>query len=186
MVLNIVLNCCEHETAGWPHIYKSDLEFDNTYQMLLEIKQVPTFHLQYALLCHLGHLYVPSSECANMILEVHYNQVVGHFGPEKIVAVLQKYFYWPKLRQNVGNYIKSYTSCNISKPTIKKQGLYNPLPTPSGPWESISMDYISSLPSTKHGNDCVFMVDEKFSKMAILATYKKSITIEATANLFFE
>jgi hypothetical protein len=44
------------------------------------------------------------------------------------------------------------------KPTIKKQGLYTPLPTPDRPWQSISMDYMSGLPSTKHGNDCVFMV----------------------------
>jgi hypothetical protein len=74
------------------------------------------------------------------------------------VAVLQKYFYWPNLQKDVGKYIKSCTACAIAKPTIKKQGLYTPLPTPSRPWESISMDYMSGLPSTKHGNDCVFVV----------------------------
>jgi hypothetical protein len=54
------------------------------------------------------------------------------------------------------------------------------------PWESISMDYMSGLPSTKHGNDCVFMVIDRFSKMVVLAPCKKSITVEATAKLFFE
>ena len=48
------------------------------------------------------------------------------------------------------------------------------------------MDYMSGLPSTKHGNDCIFMVVDRFSKMAILAAYKKSITTEATGKLFFE
>ena len=43
-----------------------------------------------------------------------------------------------------------------------------------------------SLPSTKHGNDCVFVVVDRFSKMAIMAAYKKNITAEATAKLFFE
>jgi hypothetical protein len=33
--------------------------------------------------------------------------------------------------------------------------MYNPLPTPENPWESISMD-MSSLPSTKQVNDCIF------------------------------
>jgi hypothetical protein len=121
-----------------------------------------------------------------MIWEAHYSQVAGHFRVEKIVAVLQKYFYWPNLRQDVGKYIRSCTTCTIAKPTIKKQGLYTPLPTPSQPWESISMDYMSGLPSTKHGNDYVFVVIDKFSKMAILAACKKSITTEATAKLFFE
>jgi hypothetical protein len=65
----------------------------------------------------------------------------------------------------------------ISNPNIKKQGMYTPLPTPNGPWESISMDYMSSLPSTKKGNDYVFMVVDQFSKMVIMVAYKKSITI---------
>lgn len=48
------------------------------------------------------------------------------------------------------------------------------------------MDYMFGLPSTKHDNDFVFMVINKFSKMAILAAYKNSITIEAIAKLLFE
>ena len=71
-------------------------------------------------------------------------------------------------------------------PTVKKQRLYTPLPTPNGKWESISMDYMSGLPSTKHGNDYVFVVVDRFSKMAILIACKKTISAEATTKLFFE
>jgi hypothetical protein len=59
------------------------------------------------------------------------------------------------------------------------------MPTPYIPWESISMEYMSYLPSTKHGNDYVFMVIDRFSKMKILAPCKKSIIVEAIANIFF-
>jgi hypothetical protein len=48
------------------------------------------------------------------------------------------------------------------------------------------MDYMSGLPSTKRGNDYVFVVFDFFSKMAILAAWKKNITTKATAKLFFE
>ena len=48
------------------------------------------------------------------------------------------------------------------------------------------MDYMLGLPSTKHVNDYVFVVVDKFSKMAIMAAGKKNITAEATAKLFFE
>jgi hypothetical protein len=48
------------------------------------------------------------------------------------------------------------------------------------------MDYMSSLLCTKWGNDCVFVVVDFFSKMAILVACKKSITTEATAKLFYE
>lgn len=48
------------------------------------------------------------------------------------------------------------------------------------------MDYMFFFPSTKHGNDCVFVVVDKFSKMAILVACKKSIIAEATTKLYFE
>jgi hypothetical protein len=112
--------------------------------------------------------------------------VARHFEVEKTVEILQKHFYWMKLQQEVNKYIISYTACVISKSTTKKQGMYTPLPTPDRPWESISVDYMSFLSSTKQGNDYVFVVVDHFSKMAILATCKKSITTEATTNIFFE
>lgn len=95
-----------------------------------------------------------------MIWKAHYSRVIRHFGVEKTVAVLQKYFYWSNLRQDVKKYIRSSIS--------------------------ISMDYMSCLPSNKHGNNCVFVVVDKFSKMAIIAAYKKNITVKSTAKLFFE
>jgi hypothetical protein len=54
------------------------------------------------------------------------------------------------------------------------------------PWESISMDYMSGLSSTKQGNDCVFVVIDRFSKMAILTVCKKNIIVEDTAKIFFK
>jgi hypothetical protein len=80
----------------------------------------------------------------------------------------------------------SCTACAIARPIIKKEGMYTPLPTPDMPSESISMDYMSGLPSTKKGNDFVFSVVDQFSKMTILASYKKNITVEATAKIFFK
>jgi hypothetical protein len=145
VTLTTVLDSCGHETSRWPHLYETDPDFSNTYQMLGANTTVTNFHLQDGLLCHLGHLCVPSSEQVKLIWESHYSRVAGHFGMENTVAVLQRHFYWPKLRQDVSKYIWSYTSCAISKPTTKKQGLYTPLPTPDRPWESISMDYMSGL-----------------------------------------
>jgi hypothetical protein len=93
MALTTVLNSYGHGTSDSPLLYTSDPEFDHPYNTLLEGKQVPDFHLQDAFLCHLGHLCVPSSEHAKMIWEAHYSRVTRHFGVEKTLTVLQKYFY---------------------------------------------------------------------------------------------
>jgi hypothetical protein len=48
------------------------------------------------------------------------------------------------------------------------------------------MNYMSGLPSNRRGNDCVFVVVDHFSKMAILVACKKSITVEDIAKILFE
>ena len=48
------------------------------------------------------------------------------------------------------------------------------------------MNYMFGLPSTKHGNDYIFVVVDQFSKMVILTTCKKNIMAKATTNLFFD
>jgi hypothetical protein len=121
VTLTMVIDSCRHETFGWSQLYDNDPDFATTYQMLGTSMTISDFHLQDGLLCHLGHLCVPSSEHVKLIWEAHYSRVVGHFGMEKTVAVLQKYFYWSKLRQDVSKYIRSCTACSIAKLTIKKQ-----------------------------------------------------------------
>jgi hypothetical protein len=68
---------------------------------------------------------------------------------------------------------------------IKKQRLYTPLSTLDRPWESIS-NYMFGLPSTKHENDCVFVVVDRLFKMVVLETNMERIIVEAITKLFFE
>jgi hypothetical protein len=97
VALTTVLESYGHETSRWPHLYETDPDFSTTYQMLGENSVVANLHLQDRLLYHLGHLFVPSSKNAKMIWEAHYSHLAINFGVEKIVVVLQKHFYWPKL-----------------------------------------------------------------------------------------
>jgi hypothetical protein len=62
MTLTTVLDSCDHETSRWPQLYETDPDFATTYQMLGANAVVDNFHLQDGLLCHLGHICVPSSE----------------------------------------------------------------------------------------------------------------------------
>jgi hypothetical protein len=184
--LTKMLHSCGHEASGWPQLYQYDPNFATTYQFLGTGENVTNFKIQDGLLCHLVHLCVPTRERAKIIWEAHYSRMGGHFCMEKTMVVLHKHFYWPKLRQDISKYIISCTACAIAKLEIKKQGLCTPLPTLKRPWESISMDYMSDILSTKHDNHYVFVVVDRFSKMAIITACKKSFTTTNTTKIFFE
>lgn len=67
----------------------------------------------------------------------------------------------------------------------KPEGLLNPLPVPTRPWESIYMDFISSLPKVDRYL-AVMVVINRLSKCATFVPLQKACGAEETATLFFK
>lgn len=76
--------------------------------------------------------------------------------------------------------------CATSKPSKRKLGLYTPVPIPSHPWESISMDFAGGLPMSRKVHDYLYVVVDRLSKMCVLMPCKKQATTEQTTNMFFQ
>ena len=94
--------------------------------------------------------------------------------------------YKTRMKNELIEYIQECITCSIAKLGNCKLGLCLPLPIPDKPWHSISIDFMSSLPTTKHGHEIVYVVVDIFSKMAILVAYIKAISVEEFAKKNYE
>jgi hypothetical protein len=110
---------------------------------------------------------------------------MGHFGRDKTFEMLADHFYWPKMRRNVERLVRRCITCHKAKSKLKPYGLYTPLPIANNPWKDISMDFVLGLPQTKKGRDSIFVVVDRFSKIAHFIPCHKSDDASHIASLFF-
>ena len=111
---------------------------------------------------------------------------MGHFCGKKTENVLVTHFFWPKMRRDVERFVGRCTTCQKAKSHLKPHGLCMPLLVPSIPWADISIDFILGLPRTKRGRDSIFVVVDRFSKMAHVIPCHKSDDVVHIADFFFK
>ena len=131
-------------------------------------------------------LCIPASSVRLLLLqEAHGGGLMGHFGAKKTEDILADHFFWPKMRRDVERFVSRCTTCQKAKSRLNAHGLYMPLPVPNAPWEDISMDFVLGLPRTRKGRDSVFVVVDRFSKMAHFIPCHKTDDATHIADLFF-
>jgi len=111
---------------------------------------------------------------------------MGHFGVAKTLDTLHEHFFWPQMRKSVHSFSDKCITCRKDKSKVQHHGLYTPLPIPTMPWVDISMDFILGLPKTSKGMDSIFVVVDRFSKMAHFIPCHKVDDACFIANLFFK
>ncbi|XP_031126079.1 uncharacterized protein LOC116028495 [Ipomoea triloba] len=121
----------------------------------------------------------------SLISESHGGGLMGHFGISKTYDALHKHFYWPRMKKDVETFVNNCTTCHHAKSKSLPQGLYTPLSVPSGPWLDISMDFVLGLPMSSKRKDSIFVVVDRFSKMARFIACTKTDDATHIANLFF-
>lgn len=81
----------------------------------------------------------------------------------------------------VFRFIKKCVSRAKDKSKLNHYGLYQPLLIPRPPWKDISMDFILGLPEC----DSIFVVVDRFSKMAHFIPCHKTDNASHIVDLFF-
>jgi hypothetical protein len=139
------------------------------------------------LLYHKGKIWIPNDiDLKKLIMEAeHDSMVAGHMGMDKTTEMIRRNFFWPKMGEEIEDYVRSCEDCQRNKASRhKRHGTLHPLELSYSPWDSISMDFIIQLPLSE-GCATVWIIVDRFTKMAHFIPIKeKEKTAEGCAKLF--
>jgi RNase H-like domain found in reverse transcriptase/Reverse transcriptase (RNA-dependent DNA polymerase)/Integrase zinc binding domain/Chromo (CHRromatin Organisation MOdifier) domain len=144
------------------------------------------------IVCYKGKIFVPDDIALRKALlqRFHDSPLAGHFGRDRTKELIQRHYHWMGIDRHVEEYVKSCPECQFSH--AKRHRPYGELVSlepPSGPWEDLSMDFITDLPSSKKGDsvyNAILVIVDRFTKMALYIPTVKTVTSEILAELYME
>ena len=120
-----------------------------------------------------------------LLKETHDPVWVGHPGVDRMLALLSRSYFWPKMESDVEAYVKTCLVCQQDKVEKKKEAaLLQSLPIPKRPWVSVSMDFIGGFPKVD-GMSSVMVVVDRFSKYAVFIAAPLTCPSDVAATLFY-
>ena len=90
------------------------------------------------------------------------------------------------MQSDFGKFVDSCLIFQKVKGLTYSVGLYNSFPIPCKPWDSISMNFVLGLPRIKAGHDSIFVVVDRFSKMAHFIPCRTTHDASHIVGLFFK
>ncbi len=120
-----------------------------------------------------------------VLFECHDTVGAGHLGVAKTADLVTRRFYWPRMHDDVVQYVKQCTKCQCNKSSNQlTAGLLKPLPIPEGSWDVVTMDLITQLPRTRSGYDAIVVFVDKLTKMVHYAPTTSDVDAPGVAKLF--
>ncbi|KAE8669996.1 putative Quercetin 3-O-methyltransferase 1 [Hibiscus syriacus] len=182
----LLLTTMSTKVAGFEtftDMYAADPSFGRIFQEVTEGRR-------HDFVLHNGYMFrglqlcIPDCSLRQQIISELHNE--GHFGRDKTLALISSDFYWPKLTSDLAHYVNRCYVCQRSKGVLTNAGLYTPLPVPEASWFDVSMDFVLGLPRTQRASDSIFVVVDRFSKMAHSVACRKTMDADRIAHLYFK
>ena len=113
-----------------------------------------------------ARLVVPSELVSKVLEQYHEGPFGAHLGRTRLLSVIQPRFYWPRLHDDVANFVLACEPCQRRKsPRQRPAGLLSPSKT-SLPWQVVFMDFLGPFPTSPSGNSYVVTAIDSLSKYA--------------------
>jgi hypothetical protein len=91
------------------------------------------------------------------------------------------------MREDIAEYVARCDTCQRVKAEHQRPaGLLQPLEIPMWKWDDISMDIIVGLPRTQEGNDSIWVIVERLTKVAHFLPVKTNYNVSRLAELYVD
>ena len=123
-----------------------------------------------------------------IISKYHDPPALGHPGISWTTHLISQHLWWPKLTDEVKQYVKGCAACQQNK--VNTQGKKAPLlpifpVADTLPFSTIALDFIVKLPKS-HGHDSILTItNQGCTKMAIFLPCNETIDAEGATQLYF-
>jgi hypothetical protein len=89
------------------------------------------------------------------------------------------------MKREVAEFVSKCLTCQKIKIDHRRPGgLLQPLEVPEWKWDSISMDFVTGLPPTQKGNNTIWVIVDRLTKVAHFIAMKNTWTMEQMANAY--
>ncbi|EDK42989.1 conserved hypothetical protein [Lodderomyces elongisporus NRRL YB-4239] len=111
----------------------------------------------------------------------------GHFGITKCYFAIQPYLFVPKLLEVVTDYVNSCDHCQRAKAIHGSVGgLMLPSDVPKDVFSTIHLDFVTGIPTTPEGYDCILVVVCALTKYCVCIPTRKKSKVIQTAKLLID
>ena len=117
----------------------------------------------------------------------HDFSLAGHPGAWHTFSLLGRDYWWPKMKQEVDEYVKGCATCQSTKPwtNVPKAPLHPIMITPNAiPFEIVNINFITKLPISKGYDSIMTIVNHDCTKAAIFIPCKEQMDALGTAELY--
>ena len=121
-----------------------------------------------------------------LISQYHDVPAAGHFGTERCYRAISQFYYWPCMRDDVADYVRSCPVCQRMKVKPQPAPEMRPLDAPSRPFEFITLDWLGGFPTNKHGNNSVLNIVCKFCEWVITIPCDKRMGSEDLCEVLYD
>ena len=126
----------------------------------------------------------------NKIMKIAHEHVLsGHFGVSKTHKRVLQHFYWPKMRRDIKNFVRTCHQCQVvGSPNIKiTKAPLRPIPVVKEPFHEVLIDIVGPLPKTKSGNTCILTILDRttrYPEAIPLRTFKAEKVVKVLIEYF--